>query len=118
MGYSVLLRLKDGAILDIWTDEHYHPGCPTCDYGSQYINEFKITLTKYIVQCKIAQECEYRFSSGDLMKAILPAVPQIMQMTEKEFTEWFKENVIYSKDWMRVREFFHECKVRYEVKER
>lgn len=40
----MLLKLVDGGIENIKTDEEYHPGCPTCDYGSQYINDVEVIL--------------------------------------------------------------------------
>ena len=45
----MLLKLKNGGIVNIQSNEYSYRGCPTCDYGSQYINEITITLTKYII---------------------------------------------------------------------
>lgn len=84
----MLLELKDGGILKIETDETSYPGCPTCDYGSKYINELDITLTKYHVHAEVSQMYEYRLSSGDLMNLILPNVDTIKQMTETEFISY------------------------------
>lgn len=40
----MLIKMLDGGILN-YADDHYHyDGCPTCDYGSEYINEIDITL--------------------------------------------------------------------------
>ena len=84
----MLLELKDGGILKIETDETSYSGCPTCDYGSQYINELDITLTKCRVHAEVSQMYEYRLSSGDLMNLILPNISTIKQMTETEFINY------------------------------
>lgn len=43
-----LLQLKDGYLLNIESDEESYGGCPTCDYGSEYIN----TLTLICSKCR------------------------------------------------------------------
>lgn len=108
----MLLQLKDGGIENIQDDQHYEPGCPTCDFGSQYINEFEITLTKYRIEAKVNQMYEYVFSAGDMMKIILPNIQKISEMTEAQFIEWFKWEV-ECKDG----DFFNERKVEFKVVE-
>lgn len=87
----MLLKLKDGAIENIKTDEEYHPGCPTCDYGSQYINEVEVILTKHTVYASFTKMYEYLLSSGDLMQIFLGNADAIQKMTESEFVEWLKD---------------------------
>ena len=89
----MIVKLKDGGIEEIWSDEEHYSGCPTCDYGSQYINNLRITLTKYVISARVNQMYEYRFSSGDMMKIILPNYEKILEMTEKEFAEWFRKAI-------------------------
>ena len=71
----MLLKLVDGGIENIKTDEEYLPGCPTCDYGSQYINDVEVTLTKHIIRASFNN---------------LPNVDAIQKMTESEFIEWLR----------------------------
>ena len=86
----MLLALKDGGIEHIWSDDTYEPGCPTCDYGSHYINDIVITLTKYKIFAHIDAMYSYKFSAGDMMLILLPAIKQITEMTELDFIEWFR----------------------------
>lgn len=95
----MLLKLKDGGIEKIDTHEMSYPGCPTCDYGSQYINEFDITLTQFKVHAEVSQMYAYRVSSGDLMNLILPNIDKISQMTEREFIDFVS-------DWLNKRDDF------------
>lgn len=93
MKEKLLLELKDGGIESIDTDERVYPGCPTCDYGSEYINEFRIHLTGHTIYAETNQMYEFAFSSGDLMEIILPNIKQIINMTEDDFIQWFKTEV-------------------------
>lgn len=86
----MLLKLVDGGIEDIKTDEEYRPGCPTCDYGSQYINDVEVILTKHIIRASFNKMFGYLLSSGDLMQMILSNVDAIQMMTESEFIEWLR----------------------------
>lgn len=81
----MLIKLLDGGVEKIDTDEESYPGCPTCDYGSQYINKFEVTLTRHKVVADVSQMYEYRFSSGDLMNFMLPNIEKFSKMTELEF---------------------------------
>lgn len=85
-----LIRVVDGAIVNITQDSDYYSGCETCDYGSRYINKVNIFLTKYTIKISISQQYEYVFSDGDMMKLFIGNLDEIKQMTEEQFTEWFK----------------------------
>ena len=85
-----LIKLIDGAIINITQDEDYYSGCETCDYGSRYINEINIFLIKYIIHVNISQMYEYVFSENDMMKLFINNLDKIKQMTEEEFTKWFE----------------------------
>lgn len=86
----MLLKLVDGGIENIYTDEEHYPGCPTCDYGSQYINDVEVTLTKHIIRASFNTMYGYLLSSGDLMQMILTNVDAIQKMTESEFIKWLR----------------------------
>lgn len=101
----MLLKLTDGGIENIKTDEEYHPGCPTCDYGSQYINDVEVILTKHIVRASFNKMYGYLLSSGDLMQMILPNVDAIQKMTESEFIEWLRLSFTQKVDEVFVLEF-------------
>lgn len=108
----MLLKLKNGGIVNIQSDEYSYGGCPTCDYGSQYINEITITLTKYIINVNLNKMYEYCLSSGSLMIIILPNVDKIMSMTEEEFIKWFKEQLqkIIYKSYAKLKYTWEEVK--------
>lgn len=87
----MLLKLVDGGIENIYTDEDSISGCETCDYGSEYISRMVITLTKYKVIAAVNQMYEYAVSTEDTLNLFLPSIDQILRMTEDEFIAWFKE---------------------------
>ena len=66
MEEKMILKLTDGGIVNIETDNDYIAGCPTCDYGSEYINDIVITTTKFKAMFKISQMYDYVYS--DLLK--------------------------------------------------
>lgn len=86
----MLLKLADGGIENIKTDEEHYPGCPTCDYGSEYINDVEVILTKHIIRASFNKMYSYVLSSGDLMEMLLPNVDAIQKMTESDFIEWLR----------------------------
>lgn len=89
----MLLEMIDGGIKEIYSDTWATEGCETCDYGSSYVNEFKIYLTSGTVHIEIDTMYEYALSEGDMMKIILPNVEEIKQMTEGQFCEWIAPKV-------------------------
>lgn len=60
-------------------------GCPTCSYGSSYVNDITIETTHYKLNITKDTMYEYAISEGDLMKIILNI--DIRRVTEKEFFE-------------------------------
>ena len=99
---DMLLKMVDGGIVNYADDCESHPGCPTCDYGSEYINEIDITLTSYKVHVKVNQMYEYVLSEGQMMRLFLSEYENIQAMTEKEFIDWFKEKLqefVNDSDW-------------------
>jgi hypothetical protein len=89
----MLLKMIDGGILNIEEDQDYTSGCETCDYGSNYVNSFDIELTTIKIHIEASQMYEYVLSEGHMMKAILPNVDEIKEMTEIEFAKWLKEKL-------------------------
>ena len=86
----MLIKMIDGGIVNYEDDCYSYGGCPTCDYGSQYINEIDVTLTRHKIHVKTNQMYEYVLSEGQMMKLFLSEYNTIQAMTEKEFIDWFK----------------------------
>ena len=91
---KILYPMIDGGIVNYEDDMRSIPGCETCDYGSEYINDITITLTKYKIHALLNEMYGYALSESDVMKLLLPAYEEIKGMTEKRFTEWFREHLI------------------------
>ena len=90
----MLIKMIDGGILN-YADDHYcYDGCPTCDYGSEYINEIDITLVHHTIHIKTNQMYEYVLSEGQMIRLFLTEYDLIRTMTEKEFIDWFKAKLI------------------------
>lgn len=89
----MLINMKDGGLVEYTDDTECYPGCETCDYGSEYINNLFLTLTKYKVRVKTNQMYEYLLSEGYMIKLFLQNYNKIQEMTEKEFIDWFREQI-------------------------
>ena len=86
----MLIKMIDGGLVN-YTDDCWHmDGCPTCDWGSKYVNEIEIALTKYKIHVKTSQMYDYALSEGQMMRLFLSEYNAIQNMTEKNFTEWLK----------------------------
>lgn len=89
----MLINMIDGGMKNYNDNSQYYSGCPTCDYGSEYINEIWIELTKYKVYVKVNQMYEYAISQGKMMVLFLSNCNEIQAMTEKEFIDWLLEKL-------------------------
>jgi hypothetical protein len=89
----MLLQLINGGILNIQSDIKSYSGCETCDYGSEYINEYDIEITTGTIEIRVSQMYDHALSEGSMMEIILPNTDVIKTMTEIEFYEWIKEKV-------------------------
>jgi hypothetical protein len=90
---EMLIKMTDGGLVNYEDDCYSYGGCPTCDYGSEYINEIDITLTQYKIHVETNQMYEYVLSEGRMMRLFLTEFNTIQTMTEKEFVDWFKEKL-------------------------
>ena len=90
---ELLIKMVDGGLIDYQDDCYHFSGCPTCDYGSKYINEMYIKLFNYIIYVKVNQMYEYAISQGDVIKLFLCNYNAIQAMTEKEFVDWLKNKL-------------------------
>lgn len=91
---KILMPMMDGGIVEYADDTEYSAGCETCDYGSEYINNIAITLTKYKIIVVLNQMYSYALSESDIMTLLLSAYEEIRSMTEAQFTKWFKARLI------------------------
>jgi hypothetical protein len=90
----MLIKMLDGGIED-YTDNFYsYGGCPTCDYGSEYITEIDITFTRYKLHIETNNMYEYVISEGQMIRLFLTEYNTIQAMTEMEFIKWFKEKLL------------------------
>ncbi len=87
---EMLIKMVDGGLVNYVDDYYSYRGCPTCDYGSEYITEIDITLTKHKVHVQTNQMYEYVLSEGQMMRLFLSEYNTIEAMTEKEFIDWLK----------------------------
>lgn len=88
-----MLVMRDGGIKNIEYDSYSYSGCPTCNYGSEYINEVTITTSSYILIVKSNVMYEHLFTEGDFLKIILQNTHAINTKTEEEFKSWFVDKV-------------------------
>lgn len=102
---KLMIAMVDGGMVNYEDDSYSFAGCPTCDYGSQYITEIGVTLTHYKVNVKTNKMYEYVISEGDMMKLFLSEYNTIQSMTEKEFTDWFKEKLLEIADEDELEEY-------------
>ena len=89
----MLIKMLDGGIENYSDDSYHYDGCPTCDWGSEYINEIDITLTKYTIHVKTNQMYKYVLSEGQMMKLFLSEYDTSRAISEKEFVDWFKKKL-------------------------
>ena len=90
----MLIKMLDGGILNYADDQYCYAGCPTCNYGSEYITEIDITLVHHTIHIKTNQMYEYAISEGQMVRLFLTEYNTIQTMTEKEFIDWFKARLI------------------------
>jgi len=81
----MLIKMVDGGLVNYEDDSYSYGGCPTCNYGSEYITEIDLTLTKYKVHIRTNKMYDYVISEGDMMKIFLSNYEEITTLTEKEF---------------------------------
>ena len=90
----MLIKMTDGGIVNYEDNCYHYDGCPTCNYGSEYINEIDITLVHHAIHVKTNQMYEYAISEGQMVRLFLTEYNTIQTMTEKEFIDWFKARLI------------------------
>lgn len=102
---EMLIKMLDGGLVNYDDDSYHFGGCPTCDYGSSYITEIDMVLTKYKIHIETNQMYEYVLSEGDMMKLLLSNYEEITTMTEKEFIDWLKAKLLEITDENKLQKY-------------
>lgn len=89
----MLIEMVDGGIKNITTDRESYGGCETCDWGSEYINEFNVELTGGYIEVKVSNMYEHALSEGYMMKLFITNIDEIKQMNEVQFFDWLQAKV-------------------------
>ena len=50
---DILVKMVNGGIEDFTYSQEDYGGCPTCNYGSRYIDEFTVHLTNFNIRVKV-----------------------------------------------------------------
>lgn len=104
----MLIKMIDGGLVNYNDDTTCYAGCPTCDYGSEYINEIDVELTTHKIHVNLNAMYGYAISEGRMIKLFLQEYNAIQQMTEKQFIKWFEEKINEMEDG-------YHTKINYEV---
>lgn len=87
----MIIKLVDGAIMNIDVDGYKVNGCETCDYGSRYCQDLYIYFTKYKLVVEIVKEYEFLLSLSDVIIMFTQNLDYIKTMTEQQTIEWIIE---------------------------
>lgn len=90
MESKIIMPLKDGGIVDVKYDYSDNGGCETCDYGSSYIDDFTIEMTKIKIRIYLNTMYEHAISEGKLMRILLSSDKN---MDELEFADWLYKKI-------------------------
>lgn len=94
MTNKMLIPMVDGGMVKYDDDSHSIAGCSTCNFGSEYITDIYITLTRYHIHIRTNQMYSYVLSEGDMMRIFLSEYNTIQAMTEQEFVDWLKVRLL------------------------
>ena len=85
-----IFNLDDGGLVDILTGQMYNPGCPTCDYGSDYIDNITMYFSKYKFSLETHKMYEYAMNTATIIK-IIANRPKVL--TERMFIDYFIDSL-------------------------
>lgn len=89
----MLVKLQDGGIKEIHADTWSSGGCITCDWGSQYVNEYDIKMTTGRIKIRVEQMYSYELTEGFMMELLLTNIDEIRGYTEREFYVWVRDAI-------------------------
>lgn len=99
MNKKELIKLKDGAVVDIRDSfYHYSGSCPTCNYGSYFESEydfiFKNKTPMFTLTIKKEMSDMPLLSTGDMFRIICNLDnEELRDVTEKEFGEFLLKKI-------------------------
>lgn len=99
----MILKFKDGELLDIHVDEYCDRGCPTCDYGREYCSEVNLYFSDYEVHIEIADMSKYPVSVNYWIKLFAKLSENCEQLTQKEFIDKLKESIDNEEDFKHLK---------------
>lgn len=80
------IKFADGNELISYDDDSmFYSGCPTCDYGSEYINDITVETTNYSITATFNQMYEYAFTTSDAIRIF---AKDFSRMTEDDFVKY------------------------------
>lgn len=85
-----IIKLKDGGVVGIDSYDSHISGCPTCDYGAEYINELYLTLTAMNIEIETNSGNGYVLTTANTIKLF---AKDFSNMTEVEFSEYLKKAI-------------------------
>lgn len=85
----MIIKLKDGAVNDIYTGVDKSGGCPTCDFGATYCTDISFHLTSLVIFISWENGC----ISPCFAEIFKTLAHDFSNMTEKEFAEYLQTNL-------------------------
>lgn len=95
------IKFADGNELVSYDDDmFYSSGCPTCDYGAEYIQDIYIKTTNNYIHININSEYNYAFSTADAVKMF---AIDMKSLTESEFIDYLVKSLKeFNPDYIKI----------------
>lgn len=90
---SYIVKLTDGAIIDILYNQSYWRMCDTCDYGSKYINEWWVKTTNHVIHVKYNNHGGYCVSENWILQLFLQNLDKIKNMSQVDLFNFITNEV-------------------------
>lgn len=88
-----MIKCKDGEIEDFITERTCNQGCPTCDYGWEYIDYCEIKFADAILMCRTNHNSGYLLSVDFWVKLMCSNAQAFAEMTQCEIIEFIQKKV-------------------------
>lgn len=85
-----IIKLKDGGVVKVDSDNSYVRGCPTCDYGAEYCNTLWLDLVNINITVRTKNSCDYDLSIAKVIKLF---AYDFSNMTEFEFAKYLNSKI-------------------------
>lgn len=84
---TLKIKFADGnELTGIHDDTNIIQGCPTCGYGTEYINEITITTTNHTIEATFNNAYNFAVTTGDMI--LMLASCDYKMITEEEFVKY------------------------------